>query len=71
VSESAVVAPFTADDIAEALDKPAGGCLWRLALAKGGEIIACTFAPDHDDDHSWKDRAIRDGGRVIRPDGAA
>jgi hypothetical protein len=65
------VAPFTADEIAEALDEPtSGGCLWRLALAKGGEIIPCAFAPDHDDDHSWKDRAIRDGGRVIRPDGA-
>lgn len=65
-------AVFTAEEITEALSEPAaGGCLWRLALAKGGEIIPCAFAPDHDDDHSWKDRAIRDGGRVIRPEGAA
>ena len=44
--------------------------LWGLAL-KGGVIVRCTYQPDHDGDHSWKDLALREGGRVIRPEGDA
>ena len=61
---------FLAAEIAEALAEPAAGCQWRLAL-KGGEIATCVLEPDHDGDHSWKDVAIREGGRVIRPEAAA
>lgn len=61
-------AVFTAEEIAEALDEPTeGGCLWKLGKAKGGEIVPCTFAPDHEGQHSWQEIAVRDGGRVIRP----
>jgi hypothetical protein len=69
--EPIVEGEFTAaEDIAEALAEPgAGGCGWRLAV-KGGEIVPCTFAPDHESDHSWKDQALK-GGRVIRPEAAS
>jgi hypothetical protein len=70
VDELIVEGDFTAAEITEALAEPgAGGCGWRLA-AKGGEIVACTLAPDHDEDHSWKDVALK-GGRVLRPEAAA
>jgi hypothetical protein len=70
--EPIVEGEFTAAEITEALAEPGdGGCGFRLGLAKGGEIVPCTFAPDHDGDHSWKDRAMSEGGRVIRPEAAS
>jgi len=62
---------FTAAEIKEALAEPgAGGCGVRLAV-KGGEIIPCVFPPDHNGAHSWDSIAHAQGGRVIRPEGAA
>jgi hypothetical protein len=65
---AALVEEFSETEIAEALAEP-GGCLFRLAL-KGGAISPCAFAPDHEGDHSWRDVAIREGGKVLRPDAA-
>ncbi len=61
---------FTPEVLAEVLDVPSPGCLWRVAR-RGGEMMPCTFAPDHDGDHSFKDVAIREGGKVIPPGTAA
>jgi hypothetical protein len=67
--ETPVAAAFTAAEIHEALDpaQSTGGCLWKLGRGKGKETLACDLAPDHEGDHSWRDIAAREGGRVIRP----
>lgn len=71
-AEEPITGEFTAAEITEALaESGADGCGFRLGLAKGGEIVPCTFGPDHDGDHSWKDRAMSEGGRVIRPEATA
>ncbi len=68
-AESPAAAPFTPEEIVEAVDRPSisGGCLWQLGRGRGKPAEPCTFAPDHESDHSWKDLAMREGGRVIRP----
>ena len=68
--EARGVAEHPVEAVAEALAEPTVSCLWRLALA-GGALAPCTYQPDHDGDHSWKDVALREGGRVIRPEGVA
>jgi phage recombination protein Bet len=70
-AEVPIEGEFTAAEITEALAEPGvGGCGFRLAV-KGGEIIPCTFAPDHEGDHSWREIATRDGGKVLRPEAAS
>ena len=67
-ADAPIEGEFTAAEITEALAEPGvGGCGFRLAI-KGGEIIPCTFSPDHEGDHSWREIATRDGGRVLRPE---
>jgi hypothetical protein len=45
----------------------AGTCGWRLAK-RGGEIVPCSFAEMHPDEHSWHADALNGGGKVLRPE---
>lgn len=65
-----VDAGFTAEEIAEdlATSTTTPACAWRLGRGSGKPALDCECPADHDGDHSWKDLALRDGGRVIRPE---
>jgi hypothetical protein len=51
-------------------DDGVAGCGWRVQY-RDGSIDDCTAGEMHAGEHSWKDRAIQEGGTVLRPDAEA
>lgn len=47
-----------------------GGCGWRLER-KDKTLEPCTLGEMHEGPHSWHDTAVKDGGKVLRPDAEA
>ncbi|MBA2439594.1 MAG: recombinase RecT [Thermoleophilaceae bacterium] len=56
----------TEPDDASVAESVSGGCQWGLE-ARDGSALGCELAEMHEGQHSWSDRATREGGRVLRP----
>lgn len=56
----------TEEPVEEGEVVPEPGCGWRLETKAG--IEPCTAGELHEGNHSWQETAVREGGRVLRPD---
>lgn len=54
-----------AEDVVEGETRPVG-CGWKVESKAG--LIVCELDEMHAGEHSWQDVAVREGGKVIRPE---
>lgn len=67
--DAAEAPPATADSAAPPATEAAGPlCGWKLGRGRGQSTLPCELAEMHAGEHSWHELALREGGRVIRPE---